>query len=79
VSVQSQQDQLETRTKFSWAIMDMLKTDPVTKILFLQDYLVEKRYKLVLKVRYYIIVFKFQWSSDSYITRIVLSLIGSRR
>lgn len=50
VSVQSQQDQLETRSKFTYAIMDMLKTDPITKILFLQNYAIEKRYNLILKV-----------------------------
>jgi len=51
VSIQSSNDALDTRTKFSFAIMDMLKTDPITKILFLQDYLTEKRYKTILRVR----------------------------
>jgi hypothetical protein len=50
VSVQNLQDQLDTRSKFTYAIMDMLKTDPVTKILFLQYYAIEKRYNLILKV-----------------------------
>jgi hypothetical protein len=30
--------------------MDMLKTDPVTKLLFLQEPILEKRYKNMLKV-----------------------------
>ena len=50
VSLQSKQDALEIRSKFSFAIMDMLKTDPITKILFLQDYVTEKRYKTILGV-----------------------------
>jgi len=50
VSTSSADDKLDRRTKFSFAIMDMLKTDPITKILFIQDYVTEKRYKTVLKV-----------------------------
>jgi hypothetical protein len=38
------------RSKFSFANMDMLKTDPVTKLLFLQEPLLEKRYATMLKV-----------------------------
>mmetsp|Transcript_20371 Transcript_20371/g.34698 ORF Transcript_20371/g.34698 Transcript_20371/m.34698 type:complete len:358 (-) Transcript_20371:661-1734(-) len=38
------------RSKFSFANMDMLKTDPVTKLLFLQEPVLEKRYSSMLKV-----------------------------
>lgn len=38
------------RSKFSFANMDMLKTDPVTKLLFLQEPVLEKRYANMLKV-----------------------------
>lgn len=38
------------RSSFSFATMDMLKTDPVTKILFLQEPVLEKRYAIMLKV-----------------------------
>jgi len=38
------------RSKFSFANMDMLKTDPVTKLLFLQEPVLEKRYTNMLKV-----------------------------
>eukprot|EP01038_Epipyxis_sp_PR26KG_P006003 gene6003-8267_t len=41
---------LVRRSKFSFANMDMLKTDPVTKLLFLQEPVVEKRYAGMLKV-----------------------------
>lgn len=57
VSLQSKVEALETRSKFSFAIMEMLKTDPVTKLLFLQDYLTEKRYKNILKVKLNILKF----------------------
>lgn len=42
--------ELERRSKFSFATMDMLKTDPVTKLVFLQEPLIEKRYANMLKV-----------------------------
>ena len=42
--------ELQRRSKFSFATMDMLKTDPVTKLLFLQEPILEKRYKNMLKV-----------------------------
>jgi len=38
------------QTKFSFAVMDMLKTDFVTKLLFLQEHVVERRYQHMLKV-----------------------------
>ena len=41
--------ELERRSKFSFATMDMLKTDPVTKLLFLQEPQIEKRYTKMLK------------------------------
>lgn len=42
--------ELERRSKFSFATMDMLKTDPVTKLVFLQEPQIEKRYASMLKV-----------------------------
>jgi hypothetical protein len=42
--------ELERRSKFSFATMDMLKTDPVTKLLFIQEPILEKRYSSILKV-----------------------------
>ncbi len=38
------------RSKFSFATMEMLKTDPITKLLFLQEPVLEKRYANMLKV-----------------------------
>jgi hypothetical protein len=38
------------RSKFSFANMDMLKTDPVTKLSFLQEPVLERRYTMMLKV-----------------------------
>ena len=52
VVMQDPKAELERRSKFSFATMDMLKTDPVTKLLFLQEPVLEKRYANVLKVRY---------------------------
>lgn len=42
--------ELDRRSKFSFATMDMLKTDPITKLLFLQEPLIEKRYGKMLRV-----------------------------
>jgi hypothetical protein len=50
VSIQDSKAETDRRAKFSFSIMDMLKTDPVTKLLFLQDYKTEKRYSRILKV-----------------------------
>lgn len=50
VSVEDSAAQLERRSLFSFATMDMLKTDPVTKSLFLQEAVLEKRYATMLKV-----------------------------
>ena len=38
------------RSKFSFAAMDMLKIDAITKLLFLQEPVLEKRYEIMLKV-----------------------------
>lgn len=43
-------EELDRRSKFSFATMDMLKTDPVTKLCFLQEPILEKRYANILKV-----------------------------
>lgn len=42
--------ELQRQSKFSFAVMDMLKTDPVTKLLFLQEPVLEKKYKNMFKV-----------------------------
>jgi hypothetical protein len=42
--------ELDRRSKFSFATMDMLKTDPITKLLFLQESLIEKRYGNMMRV-----------------------------
>lgn len=39
------------RSKFSFTAIDMLKVDPVSKLLFLQEPIIEKRFSNVLKVR----------------------------
>lgn len=44
------------RSKFSFAAMDMLKTDPATKLLFLQEPLLEKRYTSMLQVYEFIMM-----------------------
>ena len=38
------------RSKFSFTAIDMLKVDPVSKLLFLQEPIIEKRFSNVLKV-----------------------------
>ena len=50
VKLPGAETELQRRSKFSFAVMDMLKTDPVTKVLFLQETVVEKRYTNMLKV-----------------------------
>jgi len=52
--VQLPNDYSETvrRSKFSFATMEMLKTDPITKLLFLQEPVLEKRYANMLKVKH---------------------------
>jgi hypothetical protein len=50
VSTVDETAELDRRSKFSFATMDMLKTDPVTKILFLQEPVLAKRYSTMLKV-----------------------------
>lgn len=39
--------ELDRSSKFSFAVVAMLKTDPATKLAFLQEPILEKRYRLV--------------------------------
>lgn len=50
VSLVDHQSELERRSKFSFAVIGMLKTDPATKLVFLQEPILEKRYGKILKV-----------------------------
>jgi len=50
VNLPTEDSELLRRSLFSFATMDMLKTDPITKLLFLQEPVIEKRYKNMLKV-----------------------------
>ncbi len=50
ISMEDETEQMQRRSSFSFATMDMLKTDPVTKVLFLQEPVLEKRYKTILEV-----------------------------
>eukprot|EP00607_Mallomonas_marina_P007741 CAMPEP_0182416504 /NCGR_PEP_ID=MMETSP1167-20130531/814_1 /TAXON_ID=2988 /ORGANISM="Mallomonas Sp, Strain CCMP3275" /LENGTH=320 /DNA_ID=CAMNT_0024589325 /DNA_START=310 /DNA_END=1272 /DNA_ORIENTATION=- len=50
VSVGDEMSETERQTKFSFAVMDMLKTDPITKLLFLQEHVIQRRYAQMLKV-----------------------------
>ena len=50
VSLPTSKSELVRRSHFSFAAMDMLKTDAVTKLLFLQEPVIEKRYATMLKV-----------------------------
>ena len=50
VSLEDEDGRLSRRSSFSFAVVDMLKTDPVTKVLFLQEPVLEKRYKNILDV-----------------------------
>lgn len=50
VSLVDYQSELERRSKFSFAVIGMLKTDPATKLVFLQEPILEKRYGKILKV-----------------------------
>eukprot|EP01039_Chlorochromonas_danica_P009934 gene9934-10984_t len=50
VSLPGVHSEMERRSKFTYANMDMLKTDPVTKLLFLQQPILEKRLTNMLKV-----------------------------
>jgi len=50
VSLVDYQSELARRSKFSFAVIGMLKTDPATKLVFLQEPILEKRYGKILKV-----------------------------
>ena len=51
------------RSKFSFATMEMLKTDPITKLLFLQEPVLEKRYANMLKVMMMIMIMHIVYDS----------------
>ncbi len=50
VNVRDEATEMERRTKFSFAIMDMLQISSATKLLLLQDHVLEKRYARFSKV-----------------------------
>ena len=50
VSLEDEQMEIDRRSKFSFAVIGMLKTDPTTKLLFLQEPILERRYSKILKV-----------------------------
>ena len=49
-SMQNKDEDMQRRSKFSFTAIDMLKVDPVSKLLFLQEPIIEKRFSNVLKV-----------------------------
>lgn len=49
--MQNKEEDMARRSKFSFTAIDMLKVDPVSKLLFLQEPIIEKRFSNVLKVR----------------------------
>jgi hypothetical protein len=50
VSLENTTSDIERKSKFSFGAMGMLKTDPITKLLFLQQPIIEKRFASMLKV-----------------------------
>lgn len=50
IRLQSEKSELKRRSRFSFAVMEMLKTDPVTKLVFVQEPIIEKRNAKILKV-----------------------------
>eukprot|EP01041_Mallomonas_annulata_P002257 gene2257-4384_t len=44
VTIGNDVSEIERQSKFSFAVMDMLKTDPITKLLFLQEHVIQRRY-----------------------------------
>ena len=49
-SMHTKEEDMVRRSKFSFTAIDMLKVDPVSKLLFLQEPIIEKRFSNVLKV-----------------------------
>lgn len=50
VNLSDEESEMERRSRFSFAAIDMLKVDPVSKLIFLQEPVIEKRYAQILKV-----------------------------
>jgi Lon protease-like protein len=50
VKLPSDVSELQRHSKFSFGTMEMLKTDPQTKLVFIQEHLLERRYAKMLKV-----------------------------
>ena len=48
--MQNEEEDMQRRSKFSFTAIDMLKVDPVSKLLFLQEPIIERRFSNVLKV-----------------------------
>jgi hypothetical protein len=49
-SLKTEDEEMTRRSKFSFTSIDMLKVDPVSKLLFLQEPIIERRFSAVLKV-----------------------------
>lgn len=49
--MQNEDEDMQRRSKFSFTAIDMLKVDPVSKLLFLQEPIIERRFSNVLKVK----------------------------
>ena len=52
-SMQNEEEDMQRRSKFSFTAIDMLKVDPVSKLLFLQEPIIERRFSNVLKVEFF--------------------------
>lgn len=55
VDLPRKDDETTRRSKFSFANMDMLKTDPATKLVLLQEPVLENRYRKMLEVQWYML------------------------
>ena len=44
ISMQNEEEDMQRRSKFSFTAIDMLKVDPVSKLLFLQEPIIERRF-----------------------------------
>ena len=57
-SMQNEEEDMQRRSKFSFTAIDMLKVDPVSKLLFLQEPIIERRFSNVLKVEFFFFFLK---------------------
>lgn len=54
VQLPSDVSDIQRHSKFSFGTMEMLKTDPQTKLVFIQEHVLERRYTKMLKVGYFL-------------------------